>query len=435
MKLAALAGVLALAGCSLITDSFETNDFSGDPFPTIIDTSTGAVLVGMKTGSDPDAGGVLAVVDVLSPVTVIDPGPNMTPSITTEDLLVLGATAPGGPLTQPRARFAGSQLISLHPCAETDTECLIGSASRVRPYQAIIGADALAGDAVRLRLGSDQMFVLPDISGPSLELSRACDGVFPSPYRGGGTLVIGGTELSFSGRRIAIEACLGSEPLTDPVSARGTDVLLVMSTGIGSSILGRSAFERYRELYPMEPALTDTPDDQIHLPSGVIVGWRRTIKNIALVAGSSSASRAPCRQVHLQEFLRQRRSCIAGVTCPCEDNASFCAVPAVVELAPPVSVLVVADDNDTLQALRTELRPDQPEVDGILGTDVLRQLEVDIDYPNDRVVMRCLQGDCTCAMRPELASTSDRDRCPQAPNVPPPFAEGVRCTAPSQFVP
>ncbi|MGE0550463.1 MAG: hypothetical protein AB7O24_09305 [Kofleriaceae bacterium] len=404
------AALLALAGCSLITDSFETNEFSGDEFPTIVDTSTGAVLVGMDLGEDPVR---TAVLDVLSPVTVLDPGLGLRPLIETHDLRVLGADTPGAPLIKPRARLADTQLISLHPCAETDVECLIGGSTTTRPYQAIIGADALAGDAVRLRLATNEMFVLPDIGGRDLDRSRMCDGVFPSPYRGGGTLVIGGTELPFAGRRIAVGGCMGFNPLTTPARARGSDVLLVMSTGIGISILGASAYERYREIYPLAPPLTATPDDQAHLPSGVIQGWRRTIDNLALVAASTSVPRGPCRQVHLQEFLRTRLPCNAGQDCPCEDNASFCAVPAVTKLAPSsqISVLVVSDNNDTLQALRAELRPDQPEVDGILGTDMLFALEVDIDYPNNRVLMRCAVKGRGCTVLPELASSRDRDRC------------------------
>ena len=39
------------------------------------------------------------------------------------------------------------------------------------------------------------------------------------------------------------------------------------------------------------------------------------------------------------------------------------------------AVLVVSDDEPTLQSLRTELRPDQPEVDGITS-------ELKADCPN-----------------------------------------------------
>jgi hypothetical protein len=88
--------------------------------------------------------------------------------------------------------------------------------------------------------------------------------------------------------------------------------------------------------------------------------------------------------------------------CPCEDGTMSCSVPAVVELTPKagIPVLIVDDNDSTLQALRAELRPDQPEVDGILGTDALSTAEYDVDYPHDRLLARCRGG--ACCTRPEF---------------------------------
>jgi hypothetical protein len=93
--------------------------------------------------------------------------------------------------------------------------------------------------------------------------------------------------------------------------------------------------------------------------------------------------------------------------CPCKNGDAFCNVPAILELTPPggIDVLVVDDTDPTLQALRTELRPDQPEVDGILGTNVLRGAEIDVDYPHDRLIARCPGGNCSA--RPGLALAQD----------------------------
>ena len=49
--LAALA--TQLAGCTLITDVFLTNDFSGDAFPTNVDLQTGAIVVGIHPAAAP----------------------------------------------------------------------------------------------------------------------------------------------------------------------------------------------------------------------------------------------------------------------------------------------------------------------------------------------------------------------------------------------
>lgn len=386
----------ATSACSLITDSFVTNDFSGDQYPIDVDLSSGAVMVGLRQPGAPDRD---AVLDVLSPITLVDPGRGAAASVSTDDVLVLG----GG---TPRARLESAQLVAVHPCDADD--CSVGPEASPVAYQAVIGADVLAGDAVRLRLGSSQVFVLPDVGGDDSDRSRACDAVFPSPYRGGGTLVLAGTELPFGGRRVAVQTCLGANPdPAVPQSRRGADALLVASTGIGTTILGETAYARYRIANPSAPALDALPDATVYLPSGPITGKRAVLSSLALVASSSSTPRAPCRQVYGSHLIIQR-DCVTEDDCPCEEGNTFCSMPAVVELKPPTAldVLIVGDVDPTLQALRTELRPDQPEVDGILGTNALRSAEVDIDYPHNRVLARC-SGD-GCVTRPALTDRGDR---------------------------
>lgn len=418
MRVAVALASLALAGCSLITDSFVTNEFSGDEFPIQAELQSGAVILGLRQVGVPDR---TAVLDLLSPMTLVDPGPDTAPSVASADLLILGQNGPGGPLEVPRAKLTNAQMLALHPC--TDEPCNVGSPAAPRPFDAIIGADALAGDAVRLRLGDEQVFVLADIGGDETRRTRACDGVFPSPYRGGGTLLISGTELPFTGRRIALQTCLGATP--DPLlpqSARGSDALLVMSTGIGISILGESAYQRYREAKPTAPELATLPIETVYLPSGRIEGRLGSIANLALVASSGSTPRAPCRQVYASHLLLTR-NCVAEDDCPCENGSDFCGVPAVVELTPPagVPVLIVPDANPTLQALRTELRPDQAEVDGIIGTDALRTAEIDVDYPHNRLLARCLVDGCKT--RPAANNSPERVQAqgcigPSAPGGP-----------------
>ena len=482
---AALAGAAVLAtalgGCTLITDSFLTNEFSGDQFPTHVDTSTGAIIVGIHPAGAADDQRPDAVLDLLSPITVIDSGPNTEPSVSYGDLLLLGDTTPGAATRVTRARFPDAQLVALHPCPDRqdsgtpdesddlpNPDCRVGvpaasgAPDRTRIFRGVVGADVLAGDAVRLRLGDDQIFVLADIGGGDRSRGLACDAVFSSPYRGGGTLVIAGTELPFGNRRITLQACLGADPDPDPVLApdpadeaagsckrvagrkaiadglhqRGADVLLVMSTSTGISILGAAAYRRYVLAHPGAPVLETLADDAVYLPSGLVRGRRATIDRIALVAASSSNAPnalAPCRQIYAHRLLSAlgaietsefedctlddgSRTSAADFrfTSPCKDGTAFCPVPSILELARPagIDVLVVEDSDAALQALRAELRPDQPEVDGILGTDALRTVELDVDYPHDRVLARCPAGDCV--VRPPLAAESDRcqiNRC------------------------
>jgi len=405
IRAAASLLVLAAAGCDYLTSSFEENDFSGDPFPIAVDTTSGAIVVGLaESGSEVPRE---AVLDVLSPITIVDRGADAPARIDSADLTLLGARTPGGPLDLPRARFLDKQVITLHPCAEPT--CAVGTPAAPRAFDALLGLPAFSGDALRLHLATDQIFVLPDIAGSDLHRARSCDAVLDSPFRGGGTLVIGGTEVGFTNWRIAIDACIAPRParlITQ--SARGVDVLLVLSTAIGPSLLGSGAYERYRELDPTLPTLDALPEDTIFLPSGPIVGRRTELPSIALVGNSGGNRRAPCRQMWASHLLAAR-DCQLGDDCPCSNSQAFCAVPAVVELAPAsrIPILVIADDEPTLVALRTELRPDRPDVDGILGTEALAALELDIDYTHDRLLARCVDR-TTCGARTALPNPDAR---------------------------
>jgi len=166
------------------------------------------------------------------------------------------------------------------------------------------------------------------------------------------------------------------------------------------------------------------PAGSAYLPAGLITGRLTNISALALVAASSANSLAPCRQVYAHHLLSETKvldeQCRSidnqppALDCPCDNAKGFCNVPAVLELTPAggIDVLVVSDDDPMMQALRTELRPDQQEVDGLLGTEALRAAEFDVDYPHDRLLARCTSG--TCSARPQLAQEEDRcqiNRC------------------------
>jgi hypothetical protein len=436
--LAACAASATSGGCSssYYFSSFDTNDFSGDPYPINVETSSGAIVVGLDTENSMRT----AVLDVLSPVTLIDRGAAVTPSRSEDTYMsILGARGPGGALDLPRGGFAHANVLTLHPC--TDAECAVGTAAAPRPFDAIIGMDTFASDALRLHLthtpADDQIYILPDIAGDEQHRSRVCDAVLPTPFRGGGTMLIGGTELGYTNWRIAIGTCLQPDPVpNDPAHPtttaapiqrqRGADVLLVVSTGIGTSLLGESAYARYRDVFPTSPQLGSLPSATIDLASGPVTGHLTSLPSLALVGNWASYARAPCRQVYASHLLIAR-DCRAGEDGPCSSSSDAppCTAPAIVELAPNVGIpfLIVPDANDTLQALRAELRPDQPEVDGVLGTSAFRDVELDIDYVHDRLLGRCSYGGActtreialglcgsraTCSARPEFNGTGDR---------------------------
>lgn len=235
--------------------------------------------------------------------------------------------------------------------------------------------------------------------------------MLPSPYFGGGTLSLGGTEIEFTGRRLAVAACLGHDAETDPddVTDAGADVLLVVSTGIGITILGEAAYARWLAASgTTAPAATP---GSVWLPSGRIEGNLATIDRMTLV-GRDNTTRGPCRLSYAHRLLSVR-SCNSSDDCPCTDD--FCSVPGQLELTPAtaIDVLVIPDEHPLLQALRAELRPEAAEIDGILGTAALAPASLDVDAPNSRALLRCETGD-GCRVRPELFTVQSRstvERC------------------------
>ncbi|MBP6628176.1 MAG: hypothetical protein KA297_02020 [Kofleriaceae bacterium] len=401
--------VLAGAGACGVDTSFR-----GDAFPIVVDRSAGAVVVGM---AEADGTVRAAVLDVLAPLTIVDPGPDQPVRIRASEFALLGLrTGPGGGQVA-RARLS-THVLETRLCAEAS--CAVGPSAL--PIGAVIGAEALAGedtldgDALRLRLGDDQLFILPFVAGSARDRSEICDAVFPAPLAGGGILVpdpsdLGGTTLSFAARRTVVEACLAPAPSAQIASQRGTDLLLALSTGLGGNLLAESAYLRYRDAQPVPPpALADLPSGEVRLASGLLTGRVVVMPALALVATASQTPRGGCREVWAHHLLTASGEvCDAGGDCPCEAGRS-CSAPALVELTPATGLpfLVVPDTSPLLQALRDELRPASGELDGLLGADAMTSAEVDLDYPNNRMLWRCV--DPGCVARPTLSSTAVLER-------------------------
>jgi hypothetical protein len=387
----AAATVAAIGGCS-------ENAFSGDPFPIHTEQASGALLVQIQRGGQ----NITASLDVLSPVTVVDPGPGLPIRRRSELLTVSGVNirADADARYVARAQLPAT-VFELHPCE--DAVCSVGGEAGVVPIGAVIGADSLAGDALRLDFPTGDVYILPDIAGGDAARLRVCDAVFQTPYRGGGTLVLDGAEIPFAGRRVAFGVCADATPRTAGGSYEpptGADLLLVLSTGVGTTILGRSAYQRWRDAQAVPPA-EPTTAGWVMLPSGRVDGLVATLGSLSLTATVGSSPRGPCREVWASKLAEV--DCLTVEECAC-DATGFCGAPSVLDLRPTggIRVLVVPDENPILQSLRAELRPDEAEVDGILGTDALRSAQLDIDYPHNRVLGRCLTDDPACWAWPQV---------------------------------
>jgi hypothetical protein len=377
----------------------------GDPFPIHVDLDQGPVLVHVgQPGQMP----VPATLDVLAPFTLMDPGTGVPVQTESTTLLLYGEKTPGSTEIVERAHFAAN-VVLLHPCDQSAPSCTVGQPSAPTPIGAVLGADAVGSSAIRFDFPNHDVFVFPGIAGDDTLRDQECDARFPSPFRGGGTLVLGGADVPFDGRRVAIGACMGTfappPPATGP-NLSGTNALFVFSTGLGPTILGATPYARYCEVpeHGCNPDASGLPGATVLLTSGPVTGHLSSISNLTLVANPSQTSRGPCGDLYASH-------CLVDATCAASDpglalckNRTPCGAPAAVALSASIPIVVVPDDEPTLQALRAELRPDQPEVDGVLGVDAMRALQLDVDYPNNRLLARCDAGQAGCAVRRTLAS-------------------------------
>ncbi len=404
----ATAAISLLAACG--------DDVAGDPFPIAVDRAGGAFLVQLRAGDEAPR---TAVLDVLSPVTVLDQDASAAPARRTVTLDLMAPRSAADPTAIVRTRWSAA-VLDLHPCDPALAACTVGAAGLPREIGAILGADVLRENAIAFEPASDRIFVLPDVAGDNEARGRACDVVVPAPFYGGGTLRLGDTEVGFAGTRVALGVCLSPDPDAARMEDRGVDAALVLSTGVGLSILGRARYDAWARATGGPDYVTLPPATAL-LPSGPVEGRLGRIDRLAIV-GTSTAPRGACREVFAHHLLAAR-DCVPedGEDCPCTEGTS-CRVAAIAELNPaaPIEVVVVEDEHPLLQALRAELRPEQPEIDGVLGVNALSTTAFDVDYPDNRLLLRCVAAGCVA--RPALVSDrSTRDtvaRCIAAAPVP-----------------
>ncbi len=346
----------------------------------------------------------------------------------------------GVPVHVPQARFGGIDTFDLHPCAGAyaDSEaCKLGFDSPAPPkIHAILGADLWSRVAIRFSFAEGLISLFPDISGDNLDRALLCEAVFPEPFYGGGTLVISGAEVSFIGYRLAVGACLLAEteaagapllecpPTDDDPAPRPTlprahgtvSALFLISTGLPISLVSESFHTRYLAACTALGVTCETTlgePETLHIASGPITVRRTKITGLALVSEYSD-ERGPCQELYTNAFMlrcvdlpedaaccgdtRSERSngCrdSTELLCPCEfkdgdeRRRTFCRSGAVAAVDHVVPVAVLPDTHPLLQALRDEIRPALPELDGILAPSALASLEIDVDYPNNRMIVR-----------------------------------------------
>jgi len=398
-----------------------------DPFPITVDQTTGALLAAASIdGAEP----IPVVVDTLSPVTVIDPGPGNAITRRRVELTLMAVDENREP-TVARARYPGTASFELHTCGDQD-ECRVGLEDASVAIAGVIGFDVLGRSAMTVDFARGQVELSPDIAGSNQRRRRACEAEFPSPFAGGGLLRIGADDEPFSSRRAAIRACLRPGEGLDSRD-QGSDALLIVATGTPISMLSESGYERYRAAFPDAPAISDLAEVTAELSSGRIQLKVAEVPGMALV-GQAQSQLGACLELYANRIMAEGGCDALGIRdCPCRQNNNntnqlFCRAEASVLLRHTVRFGIVADDDPQLQALRDELRPALPEVDGLLSAADLADLRVAFDYPNGRILMRC-ESPGVCVTRPVVVSATQAltlpDLCPVDPGPPEVVDAGV----------
>lgn len=205
--------------------------------------------------------------------------------------------------------------------------------------------------------------------------------------------------------------------------ATGVDLSLMIDTGQGPLVLSQSAWERVLAVANPPPA-APVPGtlSMATWPTPIVVGWS-TIPRYTLVDLEVGAMNDPGACVELERARRTEQVSYQVVVNMAQD---VCAQPcdtdqrnpslaqssaAYLEISGQIQVAVVADEDEFLQALRFDIRPEGPELDGIVGAGALGRSRVELDYRSSpaRAVFSCEPG----TPRSECFAGA---RCPRLPN-------------------
>jgi hypothetical protein len=285
--------------------------------------------------------------------------------------------------------------------------------------QALLGAALLSRFSVNLDYRNAVLILRDSIPDSARELAEdcvvdevragepgdlRCAAVVGASRAGGGTIEVGGDIVELAGYRMVVPLCLQPAPFDPPtarrdaIEASGQPATAVVYTGLGQSVISRSAFDRLRVRYP---DLAETPGATLHLPYGSEPVSTTRIDRLAIVS-DQTADLAACR-----ELARRRRLLLAPAQGLDErDEDEHGASAAVISGAIPFVIL--ADESPLLSGLRAELRSLFAGVDVLLGGSALESFSIDLDYPAGRVILRCNDdGARHCRVMPFCARDED----------------------------
>ena len=288
-----------------------------------------------------------------------------------------------------------------------------------------------------------------------------------TPYGGGEITVQGAPDflglrgpVTVPATRIVLRACAvpaAFSPKPDPLAApppacctaadaraqaTGVDLSLLVDTGIGPLVLSASAWTRVVANAAAQtpalllPALPDpavpsvTPLRVATWPAPIDVLLWALVPRYALVNLEAGSNNDPGPCVELGRSRRTERVAYATVYADADmlpPELHFCGArcdldpnqpgeaqnsAAYLEIGGNIPVAVIADDDPFLQALRFDVLPEGPELDGLVGAAALGAARVELDYLSSpgRAVF-------SCEARVPRASCWAAARCPQLPDA------------------
>jgi hypothetical protein len=316
----------------------------------------------------------------------------------TGDIQLVGDSDTSAPL---RAWFRGVTLFDLCPSAVGDANTQVAG---------VLGADILRNFSLAFELpraAAATMTIYNDLPASDSDLTANGYAVMKFQLRGStaATTASGSGRPGFPSSRVVLRVCGNPTAFVPdgPVQtcktgdvrgqASGTDLLLALSTGHGPLVLSASAWQRLGG--QVTAPLAGEPNLYSALVADPIPAHWETASRLALVDGDSGepwpgacAELARARRIEWTLANGDNGACFQ----PCDVSGGV-SLPAAayVEIGSDLPAAIVADTSELISSLNEDF-PSGAQVDGVIGTEALAGLHIEIDYvsqPLGRLVAAC----------------------------------------------
>jgi hypothetical protein len=426
------AGLFCAALIAAITAGCSEPCCSYDSRPITLERATQGELLARVTIDGQGSPTDVAVIDTGSPITLWNaPLTDELPVVRRRDIALLGTST----MAPTRATFRGTMTVAapLTP--------LPGDPVAISPL-ALLGGDLLSNFSLEIGFRAPELVIWPEERATDGFLSAAGYAVLHVERQGSGQLESNAPRegigpagpYQYPSSLLVLRACGAPAPFdrSQPLPARccgddvrtlasGTDLSLLLGTGVGPLVLSRSAWTRLSARFDSQPAMTSASlvVATAKLP---IEAQKTTLPRLALMDREADPAVDPGPCVELGRARRLEQVAVSQVS---NSDHALCALPCdqdprtdhraqnsagYLELAGDLPVMVIDDGAALLQTLRAAVHPGAPEIDGILGADALRNARVELDYQSQPA-----RAIFSCESAADAASCRAVGRCPRLP--------------------